>query len=203
MEVKKTRKTDRRTVYTRKIIKDTLIGLLDEGTHAEKITVSRICKISQINRCTFYLHYSDVYSVLGELQKEVEDVLTKCVNASLSDESRRQDICGVLFASLRENKIYQVLSRCNLTSTILKRVFEYSKTLLANLCVETKQFKRREAELFALFLISGCAAVSEDQVFNNWKSFEKDNKFVTKILDQLYAMLDIGKINLALQRGKQ
>ena len=84
---------------------------------------------------------------------------------------------------------------------ITKRVCEYSKALLVKLCVETKQFKKREAELFALFLISGCAAVSEDQLINHWNTFAQDNKFVTKILDRLYSMLDIGVINRALREN--
>jgi len=202
MKEKKPRKTDRRTLYTQKLIKDNFVKMLDSGTPVERITVSELCRLSEINRCTFYLHYSDVYAVLGELQQEVQNQMKECVYASLADTKKRQDICAILFASIRENYNFQILHRYNLTSVILKRVCEYSKTLLANLCVETGQFKRREAELFALFLISGCMAVSEDQVFNHWNTFNQDNKFITKILDHLYSMLDVDAIGNALKKKR-
>ena len=197
----KLRKTDRRTIYTRKLIKDNFVKLLDNGTPVEKMTVTELCRLSEINRCTFYLHYSDTFDVLDELQKEVQDTMKECVYASLADETKRQDICAVLFESIRESDVFRVLNRYDLTSPILKRVCEYSKSLLVKLCVETKQFKQREAELFSLFLISGCAAVSEYQVFTHWSTFKQDNKFVTKMLDHLYSMLDFHAIGQAL-RGK-
>ena len=201
MEEKRPRKTDRRTLYTRQIIKDNFVALLDGGTPVEKITVSELCRLSELNRCTFYLHFPDIYGVLEELQETVQSSMTQCVYASLTDAKERQDICAILFASIRENPVFQTLYRHNLTTAIMRRVCEYSKSLLINLCVETKQFTQREAELFALFLINGCVAVSEDQVMNHWDSFERDNNFVTKILDRLYAMLDIGAINQAFRKN--
>jgi len=199
MEEKKTRKTDRRTLYTQNLIKSNFIKLLDSDTPLEKITVSLLCRLCEINRCTFYLHFPGIYGVLEELQKEAEDRIIDCVYASLADEKERQNICEILFAALRENHVFQVLNRHNLTAVITKRVCEYSKTLLVKLCVQTKQFKKREAELFAIFLISGCTAVSEDQLIKHWNSFAQDNKFVTKILDRLYSMLDIGAVNRSLR----
>ena len=44
---------DRRTKYTKKIIKDTLINLLSENDK-NKITVSEICKIADINSMKLY-----------------------------------------------------------------------------------------------------------------------------------------------------
>ena len=47
---------DRRVKYTKKIIKDTFLNLLKEK-EISKITVSEICKLSDINRATFYRYY--------------------------------------------------------------------------------------------------------------------------------------------------
>ena len=49
---------DRRTKYTKKIIKDTLIKLLSEK-EIKKVTVSEICAIADVNRATFYRYYLD------------------------------------------------------------------------------------------------------------------------------------------------
>jgi len=60
---------DRRIKYTKKIIKDTFIELLEEKD-LKKITVSEICKIADINRATFYRYYLDVYDLLDKIEEE-------------------------------------------------------------------------------------------------------------------------------------
>jgi AcrR family transcriptional regulator len=199
MDKKKPRKTDRRALYTRKIIKENFMLLLESGKRIEKITVSELCRLSEINRCTFYLHFPDIYGILKELQKEVQESMIEFVNASLADEKERRNLSAILFASIRENSIFHVLSRNDLISPVMRRVCDYSKRLLAELCVRTKQLTKREAELFALFLVNGCAAVSEDQIINHWDTFKKDDDFTNKILDRLYSMIDINTIGNALR----
>ena len=51
---------DRRVKYTKMIIRETFINLL-EKKNINKITVSEICKEADINRATFYRYYLDVY----------------------------------------------------------------------------------------------------------------------------------------------
>jgi AcrR family transcriptional regulator len=58
---------DRRTKYTKKMIKDTLIDLLLEGKDITKVTVSEICEIADINRATFYRYYLDIFDLLDKM----------------------------------------------------------------------------------------------------------------------------------------
>ena len=60
---------DRRIKYTKKIIKDTFLSLLKEK-EIGKITVSEICKLSDINRATFYRYYLDVYDLLEQIEQD-------------------------------------------------------------------------------------------------------------------------------------
>ena len=60
---------DRRTKYTKKIIKDTLIKLLSEKD-IKKVTVSEICKLADVNRATFYRYYLDVYDLLDKIEED-------------------------------------------------------------------------------------------------------------------------------------
>ena len=53
------KKQDPRTVQTKVLIKQTLLDMMKK-TAFEKITVSELCKIAEINRGTFYLHYCDL-----------------------------------------------------------------------------------------------------------------------------------------------
>ena len=67
------RKIDRRTLYTRQVIKDALLELLAENPY-DKINVTALCKQAEITRATFYLHYGDLNEVLDEVIREALDI---------------------------------------------------------------------------------------------------------------------------------
>ena len=68
-----TRKTDRRTLYTRQVVKDAFLELLE--THAYgQINVTMLCRQAEITRATFYLHYADLNAVLDEVIAEALDI---------------------------------------------------------------------------------------------------------------------------------
>lgn len=65
-------KKDRRSLYTEKVIKEAFITLLDQKP-LEKTSISEICRLADINKSTFYLHYQNEHDIL----KEFEDELVK------------------------------------------------------------------------------------------------------------------------------
>ena len=91
----KTRKQDRRTRYTRQTIKETFLELLKQKNFT-KITVTEICKISEINRGTFYLHYYDIHDVLEDILNDmVQDMKTTVLESGRINhsESDRNSQC--------------------------------------------------------------------------------------------------------------
>lgn len=64
------RKTDRRTIYTKNLIKDACYEALKKKP-IHQITVTELCKAAEINRSTFYLHYQDAFAVYEEMLDEV------------------------------------------------------------------------------------------------------------------------------------
>lgn len=62
--------TDRRTKYTKTVVRQALFDLLKEKPLA-KITVTDICKLADINRSTFYSYYEDVSDLLNQIQNDV------------------------------------------------------------------------------------------------------------------------------------
>ena len=63
-------KGNRRILYTKKIIKESLIELL-ENKKIHQITVTDICKSANINRGSFYTHYKDAYDLLQSMEDEL------------------------------------------------------------------------------------------------------------------------------------
>ncbi len=62
-------KNDPRTRYTQMIIKKAFGELLQQKP-VNKITVREICERAEINRSTFYKHYSDCCDLLDKLKEE-------------------------------------------------------------------------------------------------------------------------------------
>lgn len=60
----------RRVKLTKRLIKEALIELLEEKP-ANKVTVTDICTLAEVNRSTFYAYYEDVPMLLGEVQEEL------------------------------------------------------------------------------------------------------------------------------------
>ena len=61
---------DQRTKLTKQIIKQSFFTLLKEKP-VSKITVTKICEESGINRTTFYKYYLDVWDLLGQIESDL------------------------------------------------------------------------------------------------------------------------------------
>lgn len=60
----------RRTQMTRRLIRTALVELMGEKNF-ERITIKELCERADVNRTTFYLHYSDQRSVLNDIKDTV------------------------------------------------------------------------------------------------------------------------------------
>ena len=60
---------DKRSRRTRNLIKQVFMALLKEKP-IERITVTELCRIADLNRSTFYQYYGDVYMLLEEVEAD-------------------------------------------------------------------------------------------------------------------------------------
>lgn len=63
-------KNNRRTVMTKLMLKTSLIELMNNKSINE-ITIKELCENADLNRSTFYLHYSDQYALLKDIEDEI------------------------------------------------------------------------------------------------------------------------------------
>ena len=76
MEQKKKKKNDKRSRKSRQAIKDAFkeTVLTQEMSH---IVIKELAEKADVNRKTFYLHYTDVYNVLEDVEDELLDDIKK------------------------------------------------------------------------------------------------------------------------------
>lgn len=64
------KKTDARVRYTQKVLKDSFLKLLEKKP-VNKITVKEVCELAELNRATFYAHYTDCFDLLESIETEM------------------------------------------------------------------------------------------------------------------------------------
>ncbi len=120
---------DRRTRYTKKVIKDTFIDLL-EKKDISKVTVSEICKIADINRATFYRYYLDVFDLLDKMEQEFVEEVKEAYNKEDSiDQSLSYYAIALLTICYENQKLTKILFNSTGKPYFLNSILEeaYSK----------------------------------------------------------------------------
>jgi AcrR family transcriptional regulator len=76
---------DRRTLRTKKMIRKAFSELLQEKSFNE-ISITNITTKADINRGTFYLHYTDKYDLLEQLENEVISELSDYIKDTINND---------------------------------------------------------------------------------------------------------------------
>ena len=97
------KKTDRRVRKTKSQLRKGLAHLMKEKSIGE-ITVKELVDEVDINRSTFYLHYSDIPTLLREIENEMMDEMKRAIHDHPID---RENDSAVSFIK----DIYQELDR--------------------------------------------------------------------------------------------
>ena len=82
-------KENRKTRYTQMVLKDSLVELMKEKS-ISKITIKELCEKADINRTTFYAHYSDQYELLKSIEEETLSWVKDTI-AGFSGKRDKQD----------------------------------------------------------------------------------------------------------------
>jgi len=92
-------------------LKDSLIDLMKEKPIA-KITIKALCEKADINRTTFYAHYTDQYALLRDIEDETLSWLKEAINGLVgkTEKNEMMKLLEEIFTYLTDNsKHLQVL----------------------------------------------------------------------------------------------
>ena len=157
--IQKERKTDRRTLYTRSVIKDAFLMLKSSMSYND-ITISGVCREADINRGTFYLHYDNIRQVLDEVLDDALRGVHGPIGLLDPDEDARKGCALPLCLFLRENEKYQsVFFDDALSSVVIERFAASAKDAFVEKMLEKDSLSKEACEALFYFQISGCLAV--------------------------------------------
>ncbi len=182
----KTRKTDRRTLYTRSVIKDSFLKLI-EDTPYDKINVSKLCTGAEISRATFYLHYDNVDAVLDAViddallfSEEGEGSFIDVINVITRegiDSFKQYDALLPACQRIADSERYHALFMEPLVSDrIIHRIAEHEHDAVIPSLMKTGRISEEDAEMIFKFILNGSFAVNRSlgwQKNDRWYRFQE------------------------------
>lgn len=78
------RSTDKRVIRTKKAIRTALFKLM-ESKEISSITISELTALANVNRRTFYTHYSNITDILDETESEIVEALQQLIDKFNTD----------------------------------------------------------------------------------------------------------------------
>ena len=174
MRNQEAKKNDRRTQYTRKVIKEAFLDELSKKKFG-KISVTAICQICEINRGTFYLHYYDL-----------DDVLDDVLNDALADTSDVLDQvlcpdkmnCTYPFCEkMQSNQEFRPLFFDEIAaSRLIGKMSDVAKEDFVTRLMQSSILTYEQAEAIFYFQINGCLTINQ-MMFKNqctdWKKIQQ------------------------------
>lgn len=151
-------KVDRRVKYTKMVLEDSFIKLL-EKKDITKISIKEICENADINRATFYAHYSDQ----NDLLRKIEDKLLDNINAHLAElDQKNTEVSSVqiaekIFEYVQENaRLCRLLLSERGDFTFQKKIMMLVYDKIITEITNNNKITVEDAEYVYSFTISGC-----------------------------------------------
>jgi len=167
----KKKKDDRRVKYTKMVLKESFINLL-EKKDISKISVKEICKNADINRTTFYNHYNDQYDFMRKLENELIENIGLYLAEYAQDETDIAliDMLEKIFEYIKENaRLCKMLLSEKGNLDFQKRIIMlvYDRNILS--LINKNNFSKEDIDYVYSFTITGCIGIIQKWLNDDMK----------------------------------
>ena len=164
------------------IIKEALIQLLNTKD-INKITVSEICKIADINRATFYRYYLDVYDLIDKVKDEFsKEIITALQN--VEDNYSMADFLKKMLTIFFNNKdLVKILFTVQNNLYFFNDILDITYTLFKNKWInDLDSIDNEEIEYATVFIFNGSLGI-----INYWikSDFEQNIDEIAHVIETL------------------
>ncbi|MGL5348781.1 MAG: TetR/AcrR family transcriptional regulator [Peptostreptococcaceae bacterium] len=170
-------KGNRRILYTKQIIKDSLIDLLqDKKIH--QITVTDICKNANINRGTFYTHYKDAYDLLNSMENELFNQILLYIEDT-PVENYKDVLLLKALELIKENKeLCKILFCRQADSNIMDRILAVASKAEINVLIGNLGANNMFLDYFIKYNVGGVLAIVKTWLENDLKESPEEIVFL-------------------------
>ena len=176
------KKPDRRTRYTLNAIRDAFFELL-RTKGFDKLTVTDICKLADINRGTFYLHYVDKYQLLDAIIDEALDA-NPMLDGSPASMCQRAPINDDYMLLYQDPAIFPIVTQ---------RVIERARPEMVPAIMERTGLCEEDACAIFIFCAHGNLAVNHMLDWKHNARFKRTQRLIDAFVAGGYDAVDIEK----------
>ena len=157
------------------VLKDSLIHLLKEKA-ISSVTVKELCLLADINRSTFYGHYTDQYDLLDKISEEVvEDMYQTLSQYNFNKEEEALQMTEKILEYVADKSdLCQVLLSENVDSTFKKQVMELTQHIIMKEWIEDFHMQGKVSAYLPLLVVSGSIDAIESWLVNGQKESPKE-----------------------------
>ena len=152
-------KTDRRVLYTKMFLKESLLELMKEKP-VDKINPTELCRHAGINRNTFYSQYYSPRDVLMEIEEEFSNEITASLDNKLSETNSDALLNEVCLKIYDKKDFCKILLSENGDSTFLQNVISMGKAPIVSKWKKSGiEMKEEDMEMLFTFVVNGSIAI--------------------------------------------
>jgi AcrR family transcriptional regulator len=121
---------DRRVQFTKKLLRESMINQLQKKP-VHKMTIKELCEGADINRGTFYSHFTDQYDLFLHTENTAIEEIGQYIMAlsSAEDEVSVRKACHNLYRYINESEfLWRTLLGGNGDAYICKKIFDLCYT---------------------------------------------------------------------------
>lgn len=156
----KTTKNDHRTRVTKAMIRKAFTTILMTKP-IQSISIKELCEMAQINRSTFYLHYTDIYDLLNQIEEEMFEAIKIALEPVIESGDGSPNYLAIttgLFQCIKDNADLCIVTLGNYgDKAFAMKLIDYGRAL----CMENyrkfyKSATPQQIEYYYAFVSSGC-----------------------------------------------
>ena len=167
-------KVDRRVRKTKKLLMQSLTKLLAEKK-VNKITVTELTDLADLNRSTFYLYYKDIFDMLDQIESELVRDFNKACDEFSSHEITYDNMLSFLtflFEFVNDNAdIFKILIGSNEDYSFIEK---FKKTIRKHHPSLENVLSEKSLHYFRPYIISGCIGVMQQWLEDGTRVPPKD-----------------------------
>ncbi len=157
-------KMDRRVLYTKMFLRDSLLELMREMP-ISKITPTELCRHANINRNTFYTHYSSPEELLASIEEELFEAIRGPIERLTTRQNVSMLITEICQAIAKNYDLCHVLLSENGDPRFLERLMNLAHDqMLQNWRDSGIQADEATQEALYTFSVNGSVAVIREWV---------------------------------------
>ena len=163
-------KVDIRIQKTKERLKAALLSLL-EVKSIDRITISEICRVSGINRNTFYQHYTDIRDLLSEIEGELMEAVFSSISISDKTVTSVREIMQLLLENIKKHQATCLLLLSdNGDKNFLRNILMFALPSAVENWVRTLGIAKEDATILYYFVMGGAVNVIEAWIKDSFSS---------------------------------